>query len=200
MPLGFLAGFLISLCGWQINLIAIHKGLERSRRSAFSTGMGAACADLLFLYVFFKGSGPILRHPDWWVVLKGIGIVTVLAVGLKLLFKKPKSMGEIRPKKRAIKRYFVLGFVMVITNPAVFIFYLGLMSFIATHFDQAKEPVFAWKFMGGFLAGAAVWFAVLSMILLKKIKYWNDSYLVTASRLSGAVLLAAGLFLAIEKF
>lgn len=200
MILGFVSGFLASLFGWQINLIAINKGLEHSRRSALSVGLGAACADLTFLYVFFRGAAPILRHYDSWMVLRWIGIAAVFFIGLQLLIKKPGIRNVIRQKRRPIKRYFLLGYILVITNPAVFLAWVGVGSFIVTHFHQAAEPFFARKFLGGFLFGAMTWFVLVAFFLLNRIKTWSGTYLVMGSRITGAVLLAAGFILLLKKF
>ena len=45
MPLGILAGFLAACFGWQIDLIAIQRGLKRGRVAAFLVGCGAILAD-----------------------------------------------------------------------------------------------------------------------------------------------------------
>ena len=62
MLLGMLAGFLASCFGWQIDLIAIQRGLRRGKIAAFLVGCGAVLADMIFLLIGFTGTQPLLEH------------------------------------------------------------------------------------------------------------------------------------------
>ena len=64
MHLGILAGFLAASLGWQINLLAIQRGLLRGRVAALLVGAGAIVADMIFLSLGLAGTTPILEHPD----------------------------------------------------------------------------------------------------------------------------------------
>jgi len=69
LSLGMGTGFFASLTGWQINLIALHRGIERNTRTAsFFVGMGAAFADIIFILVALTGAVPFLRNPNSWLV------------------------------------------------------------------------------------------------------------------------------------
>lgn len=48
MLLGILIGFIAACFGWQIDLIAIQRGLQRGKTAAFLVGCGAILGDMIF--------------------------------------------------------------------------------------------------------------------------------------------------------
>jgi threonine/homoserine/homoserine lactone efflux protein len=201
MLLGTLTGFLASVFGWQINLIALQRGMECRKRAAFLVGFGAACADLVLIYCYFAGASLVAYNPKGWMFLKWIGILTILGLSLQLLFRTPKKIDFSAPKKPGAKRYFLLGFIIVVSNPAVFFLWAGIMSFILTHFPHASEFYYRWLFMGGFLLGASSWFLFLAFHMDKILKNLaHPTLIIWASRITATLLLCACLFLAFGKF
>ncbi len=201
MILGILTGFFASLFGWQVNLVAIEKGINRHRLAALLVGLGAAFADLSYIYIYFTGAQLIAEYPFWWQVLKWVGAVTILGLAAGLLFKKPKPLAVPGEKKRGAKRYFLLGFLLVITNPAIFLMWVGLLSFILTHFSAPTDFPFQFHFMGGFMIGAASWFVLLSFQTERIMKRLTDArHRVWLYRATAILLLGAAVFLIFENF
>jgi threonine/homoserine/homoserine lactone efflux protein len=201
MLIGFIAGFLASVFGWQINLIAIQKGIDRHKWAPFLVGMGAASADLVFIYCYFTGANLLLYNPRWWTALKWIGIVTIFGLALRLLLRKPKTLDLPAGKQPGAKRYFLLGFIVVIANPAVFLLWLGVMSFILTHFPQLKNRPEEWFFMGGFFLGAGAWFIILVFQMQRIVKNLvHPKHLLWIARGTAVLLFCACLFLVFKNF
>lgn len=201
LSLGMGTGFFASLVGWQINLIAIHRGIERNTRTAaFFVGMGAAFADVIFILIAMTGAVPFLRNPKSWMVIRWVGILTVFLLAAKILLKKPQLAIREKKKKRNPAKNFLVGFLIVITNPAVFLIWIGMMSFLLTHFPEMKGLIFYWIFLGGFVIGAALWFFILSFRILREARNWDDERLYFLSKLSAFILLIVGCFLIFERF
>lgn len=200
MLLGFIAGFLGSSLGWQMNLIVIQRGIARGRIAAFLVGCGAVTADLLFLWAGFMGEKPLLEHPETWGIIRAAGIVILLLLAAHAYFVHGK------PRKRIEKvvsqnptRNFLVGFLVTLGNPAVFFLWLGVVSFVVGHFPEAHDPNFKWYFLPGFVIGALAWFGPLAFILLKKIQEWNEAHLQLLSRLLAALLVLVAILLIFEK-
>ncbi len=202
MTLGILAGFLASCFGWQIDLIAIQRGLKRGRTAAFLVGCGAILADMIFLSVGFTGTQPLLDHPEWWGIIRWIGIGVILALAARGFWgpSHPRKQDE-EVNKRNPTKNFLVGFLVVITNPVVFLMWIGIIGFLRTYFPEARGPGFKEFFLIGFLIGAMLWFVPLAFIFLKKLQGWsveNHSFL---SRLSSGTLVLVALYLIFfEKF
>ena len=202
MLIGILAGFLASCFGWQIDLIAIQRGLKRGRIAAFLVGCGAILADMIFLSVGFTGTQPLLEHPEWWGIIRWIGIGVILALAARgfLGHSKPRKQVEEVSERNPTKN-FLVGFLVVITNPVVFLMWVGVVGFLRAHFPEAREPRFEGFFLSGFLIGAMLWCIPLAVVFLKRLKHWSEENHSFLSRLSsGALVLVALYLIFFEKF
>lgn len=202
MLLGILAGFLSSSLGWQINLIAIQRGLKRGRTAAFLVSCGAITADMAFLIIGFTGTAPILTHPEWWRIIRWVGVVILLTLAARTLFVYGKPQKEVEEEviKRNPSKNFLVGFLVVITNPAVFLLWVGVVSFLFSHFPSARQNWFKELFLFGFLVGGLSWAFPFVFVFLKKLKKWNEKNLQVTSRLSAALLILVAFFLMFERF
>ena len=147
MLIGIVVGFLASCFGWQIDLIAIQRGLKRGRTAAFLVGCGAILADLIFLSIGFTGTQPLLDHPEWWGIIRWIGIGVILTLAARAFWShgQPSKQDEEVSKRNPTKN-FLVGFLVVITNPVVFLMWVGIIGFLRTHFPEARDIDFqrAW--------------------------------------------------------
>lgn len=196
MLFGILAGFLASALGWQINLIAIQRGLRRGRFAAFLVGCGAIFADMIFLWVGLTGTRPVLEHPEWWGIIRWVGITVILALAARvfLVHSKPRKAVE-EVNKRNPTKNFLVGFLVVVTNPVVFLAWIGVVGFLRAHFPEARAPGFKEFFLGGFVAGALLWFIPLALVFMKKMKGWTETNHTLITRISGGVLVLVAIFL-----
>ncbi len=194
-----MTGFLAALLGWQINLVSIHRGIERGRTASFLVGFGATTADMIFILIAL-GAGSFLDRPQWWTPLKWIGIVTLFSVGLHIILKKRPREPSLLKKKKNPTKNFLIGFLIVIGNPAVFLLWLGIMSFILTHFSGSSILRFHPLFLIGFLFGSLTWFLILSFGILYQVENWGEKGFQIFEKVCALLLLVAGLFLIFEKF
>jgi threonine/homoserine/homoserine lactone efflux protein len=202
MLLGILCGFLASSLGWQINLLAIQRGLQRGRVAALLVGSGAVLADMIFLWLGFTGTTPILEHPEWWGIIRWIGISVVLILAVRVLFlhSTPRPRIDEVQKKNPGKN-FLVGFLVVLSNPVVFLMWIASIGFLRTYFPEARAPLFKELFLLGFPLGGWLWFVPLAFIFLKKLTLWTEKNHTVISRISGGVLILVALFLIFfEKF
>ena len=196
MLLGLLCGFLAAGLGWQINLIAIQRGLHRGRTAAFLVGCGAILADIVFLWIGLAGTTPILEHPEWWGIIRWVGISVILLLAARVFFvhSKPRPQIEEVQKKNPSKN-FLVGFLVVISNPVVFLMWVGVIGFLRVHCPEARAPWFREFFLPCFLMGGLLWFILLALVFLKKLRRWSEANHTTISHISGGVLVLVALFL-----
>lgn len=200
--LGLVTGLFASIGGWQINLTSIHRGLERGRTAAFSVGTGACAADLLLILAAFTGAAQIEANHGVWTVLRWVGVATLLILSAYILFKKHKledrEAAAPRKRRKPLKS-FLLGFVLVAANPAVWLLWFGVVGFLLTHFPRG--PILAAKssFLGGFFAGASAWFLVLAFAMVPGIRKWGEQKLEVLSQGSAILLFLAAVFLVFAK-
>ena len=198
--IGLFTGFTACLVGWQLNLVAMHRGLERGRQAAFFVGMGAASADLAFLIIAFTGLYPLSYHPEWWKHLKWVSIIMLLTVAAQIYFRKKSISVDPKPKKKNPAKNFLLGFILVISNPLFFILWVGILSFLAAHFPDARILQHQWIFLSSFYAGCAGWFAILAGVILHHARKWDDERLHMLSRIFSIALVIGAIALMWAKF
>lgn len=200
MLLGFLAGFLASGFGWQINLVAIQRSFLRGRLAAFLVGCGALTGDMIFLTIGFTGTRPLANHPEWWGIIRWVGIAVLLLIAARTFFvhsRTPKQMPEVT--NRNPTKNFLVGFLVVVTNPAVFLMWLGILSLIRANFPEAAGAGFKEQFLLGFFAGAMAWFVPFTLVFMKKLKKWTESNHPFVSKLSAVTLVLVAVFLIIYE-
>lgn len=202
MLLGILVGFLGTSLGWQINLISIERGLRRGRAAAFLVSCGAIVADITFLYIGFSGAAPLLFHPEWWQIIRWVGIVLLIILAIRTLWEQDQCPSSIEEEvmKRNPTKNFLVGFLVVISNPAIFLLWVGVVGFLLAHFAETRQAGFKERFLVGFVLGGWAWCGPLAFIFLKKLKKWSEKNLHFTSRISAALLLIIALFLIVEKW
>lgn len=196
--LGLLTGYLASVFSWQMNLFAIQRGLEGGRRACFLVGMGAVLADFLIILFIVTSASPLLHNEQFWGILRVFGIGTLGFLGFSILFRKHEFLTKIDNKREKSARNFLVGFLLVIANPAVFLLWIGVMGFLLTHFPHILHS--SSLFFSGFLLGAVFWFFMLAFWMLPHTKTWREEHLYWISKVSAVVLLAVAAWLFFKKF
>ena len=188
--------------GWQINLISIHRGVERGPRTAFWIGLGAISADMIWITGAFAGAESLLTvHREWARHLKWLGICTIVLASLRILFHNVKVKAEAESeKKHGSSKDYLTGLLIVLGNPALLILWVGVVSFILTHITSAQENLFPFLFLVGFSLGGIFWFLILSLVLLPRIQKWTDQRFHIISKIFAVLLLIGAVILIFEKF
>ncbi len=193
--IAFSAGFLACMLGWQINLVVIQRGIDRGRTAGMSVGMGAIAADLVFLGIGFTGLYPFAHHPELWTHLKWVAVGILLFVAYRG-FKRKKKKEAAPVKRKNPAKNFILGFLLVVSNPLVLFLWLGTLSFLIAHFPGAKILHHQWIFLVGFFIGAALWFLFVCLWILSHARKWNEERLHQISKVMAVLLvIAAGVLL-----
>ncbi len=192
---GIFCGFTVSLLSWQINIIALHHGISRGRTAAFVTGAGSALADSLLMVAGLSGAQSILEHFHILTPMKIMGAVMILVMALKILFHQGGEVKDPTERRKGLTGSFLIGLAVVLGNPAmIFLWFLGSGMMLA-HFPNLDSEIEIFFFAVSFFSGALLWFAVLSLVLLRKVETWSEKTLHILSRFSAAALLAALIFL-----
>ena len=92
---GIVIGLLASIPLGPIGVMSIQRTLSKSQRSGFVSGLGAASADTLFATVALFSLTVVLSFiEDNMVIIKVLGGISVIIVGMTILLKNP--VGQIR--------------------------------------------------------------------------------------------------------
>jgi len=195
---GLLIGILISAPMGPIGVLVIQRTLNKGRKPAFYTGIGAALSDLI--YCLLAGFG--LSFVTDFIesnqnTLQIIGSLFMIAYGVYLFKANPsrvlKSNTARAHTTNTYWRDFATGFLFTFSNPLILFIILGLFArfnFMAPHFRS-------YHYIVGFLAiicGAIMWWFSITFVVNKVRSHFNVRSMWLVNRVIAVALGAMGVF------
>lgn len=191
---GFISGILLSVPVGPVNLTIINEGARRGFVWAILIALGAISADLIFCTMAFTGFASFFEKGVVKAVMELSSFVFMLYLGVQFLRAKsivpPSKIETHIEEKLNPHSAFMIGFVRVIGNPAILLFWIILAAnFISREW---VEPTGVGKLscISGVALGASFWFLGLSYAVSRGHKKFTDKTLLRLERFSGIGLIA----------
>lgn len=189
---GLILGFSIAAPVGPIGVLCIRRTLANGRLVGFISGLGAASADAFYGAVAALGLTAIsnlLIGLRLWIHL--LGGIFLCYLGIRTLLSAPAESAA-RTEGRGLLGAYASTLGLTLTNPATILSFVGI--FAALGVAQGGGYGTAIWIVVGVFCGSAAWWLLLSgaiglfraRIGLRELRWVN--------RLSGAILLAFGLF------
>ena len=185
----------------QDMMLVMSRALARGTGTGVVTAAGVSVGLVGHTLLATLGLGALLRASDWlFVALKLIGAGYLVYLGIQLLRTKAAVPGFALPAAGSLRRAFRDGALSNLSNPKIAIFYFAFLpQFVAT---GSPHPTLAIFVLG--LAFAALTFIVKALVgvcagMLSSWLRTKPSRLAWVHRCSGAILIALGVRLALEK-
>jgi threonine/homoserine/homoserine lactone efflux protein len=128
-------------------LLALSNGARFGTRVAILGMLGAMLSDLLLISAVSIGLGAVLAASETaFQVLKWIGVIYLLYLGIQLLCTKPESQQDIRqvsnPATSHPYRVFLKCLLVALTNPKGYLFFSAILpQFVNPHAPQLPQYV-----------------------------------------------------------
>lgn len=196
--LGALMGFVGSIpVAGPISLLVVAHG-TRDSRLALGVAAGGAIAESLYAYAAFFGLAALLaRHPELQTVTRALGALTMTALGLHFVRRRPRVAAAAPEARGAFARGVALGFGVTIVNPGFIATWSAATTVVVSSgLVPALRPREALPFALGALAGIVAWFSLLIALLRRLGGGLSTRALDRLVRLIGAALLALGAWFA----
>jgi threonine/homoserine/homoserine lactone efflux protein len=190
---GFLCGFLISIPVGPINVTIINEGVRRGFIWALLIGFGAVTMEVIYCSLGFAGFASFLVSKTFKAAMELISFILMLFLGFKYLTAPSipttsKSADKIEEKLHPHSA-FMIGFVRVLGNPAVLLFWVVIAAAFVSH-DLVDETLLSKAAcISGVGMGAALWFLLLSYTISLRHKQISTKALLRMSHISGVFLL-----------
>lgn len=193
---GLVGGFLFCIPVGPINITIINEGARRGFFWAVMIGLGAMVMDLIYCSIAFAGFSSIFSSHFMKATMQLLSFLFLIYLGIKYLLTA--SLPATTPTVEAVEHKlhphtaFWIGFVRVLGNPAVLLFWITMSATFMAH-DLINDTFLskAVCVMGTFVGGI-LWFLLLSFLVAKGHGKFSTKGLVRMAHISGAVLLVAG--------
>ena len=199
---GALSGLLVSIPVGPINVTIVNEGSRRGFRYAILIGLGSVAMEVTYCAVAFAGFSELFDSRFIKATMELFSFLLVLFLGFKYLLAhslpgNPKSAERIE-KRSHPHTAFMIGFVRVLANPSVLLFWITMSAAMMAH--EWVETTFRSKaaFVLGVAAGALVWFLLLSFVVSRGHGKFSTQTLLRMSQISGACLLGVALVIGIR--
>jgi threonine/homoserine/homoserine lactone efflux protein len=197
---GFISGFILSVPVGPINLTIMNEGARRGFKWAALIGLGASIMEVIYCTIAFTGFSDFFGNRSVKAGMELFSFVFMLVLGIKfLLAKTPAASAHLTPAAEKIEERieqklhphsaFMVGFVRVLGNPGVLLFWIMLSTFFITH--EWVEPNMTGKLscITGVAFGTCAFFLGLAYAASLGHGKFNEKTLLKMERFSGVGLL-----------
>lgn len=202
---GFFFGMIVQIPVGPINLTIINDGARHGFRYGLHIGLGAVLMESIYCLIAFTGSATFFSRGYVKAAMELISFLFLLYLGIKFLTAKSvagtahlipaPTRFEENLEQRIEQRLhphtaFMVGFVRVLGNPGVLVFWLILAAnFISREW---VEPTWPGKLscVAGMSVGAGMWFTGLSWVVSRGSGRFSQRTLLFLERGCGLALLA----------
>ena len=211
LVVGFLAGFLGAIPPGPLNVTCLRKGLQGKHREAYRVAVGGSVVDALVCLLIGLGLGWILEKvvTNPWV--RSVLAVFLVGYGLKLLLVDRRRdridfderalppSDALSPRAPAGIRSFLTGLLQAAANPALFVNWTILVSFLVSHRLFVPSVPSALGFALGVGIGVFAWFTVL-IELVERLELKAGAWVSRSTVLAGVLLVGFGVFFTWRSF
>lgn len=196
---GFISGFIVCIPVGPINITIINEGARRGFIWAMLIGIGAMVMDLIYCGIAFAGFSSLFTSRMIRATMELLSFLLMVWLGIKYLLAR--SLPATTPTVEKVEHRFHphtafwIGFVRVLGNPAVLLFWITVSATFLSHRWIEDNIVSKSVCVLGTFCGGIVWFILLSYLVSRGHGKFSTTTLVRMSHISGATLLAAGLFM-----
>jgi threonine/homoserine/homoserine lactone efflux protein len=194
---GFFSGLALSIPVGPVNLTIMNEGARRGFKWAALIGIGASVMEVIYCGLAFTGFASLFDGKFIKAIMEVGSFVFMLGLGLKfLLAKSIPATNRIEEKieeKLHPHSAFMIGFVRVMGNPGVLLFWIILAAFFVS--QGWVEPTWQgkWACIIGVALGVSLWFLGLSWAVSLGHKKFSAKTLLWMEKGSGIGLLVLAL-------
>lgn len=199
---GVIGGFLFCIPVGPINITIINEGARRGFFWACMIGFGAMAMDLIYCSIAFAGFSSIFASKFMKATMQLLSFMFLIYLGLKYLLTA--SLPATTPTVEAVEHKlhphtaFWIGFVRVLGNPAVLLFWITMSATFMAHELIEDTLLSKGACVLGTFVGGTIWFILLSFLVAKGHGKFSTKGLLRMAHISGAVLLVAGVVVGIQ--
>lgn len=195
---GMVVGIVASAPMGPVGVLTVQRTFNKGRWYGFATGMGAAVSDLIYAVMTGLGMSFVMdfiERPTTVFYLKILGSILLFGFGAYTYYTRPAEPHRSSGKRGTLWHNAFTGFAITVSNPLIVFLFLALFArfgFVVP--DHPIEQTFGYV---GVLAGAVVWWLILTTALNRLGSRFDMDTIGLLNRLLGLLVMLAsvvGLF------
>lgn len=178
-----------------VNAAQLDKGARFGFAHAWLVGLGAVCADALYMMLIYFGLAHFLSTPFMKAFLWLFGCFVLIYTGIESLNHLRRRANE-EQMTRSISGFssFRSGFWMSLLNPLSILFWLGIYgSILAKSAENGFSGQTLWHTLGIF-TGLLLWDLAMAVAASTFKRFANSYVLHVISAIAGISLIGFGLY------
>jgi len=195
---GLISGILLSIPVGPVNLTILNEGARRGLIVALLISAGAVLMEVIYCAIAFTGFAALFSGPVMKASMELASFVFMLYLGVRFLSARTvQSVSKVEERielKLHPHSAFMIGFVRVMGNPGVLLFWIILAANFISH--DWVQPTWESKLscVAGVAVGTSAWFLALCWAISLGHGKFSDKTLLRMEHFSGIglLLLAVG--------
>ncbi|MBD1382553.1 LysE family transporter [Metabacillus arenae] len=177
-----------------VNAAQIDRGIKSGFLHAWFIGLGSITADLVYMMVVYLGVVHILDSPFIKAFLWLFGFFVLVYTGIETLMNTNKILIDNKRGLESLKKTFLTGFFMSISNPLTILFWLGIYGSVLAKTASTYSHLQLFFYSSAILVGLLVWDLTMAAVSSGFRKVLTPKLLMGISVFSGVTLVGFGLY------
>lgn len=182
-----------------INAAQLDKGLKRGFMHAWVVGLGAVCADIIYMLLVYFGMIHLLDAPFIKAFLWLFGFFVLVYTGIESIMNSEQVTSiEARGVGESLFKSFTSGFLMSLFNPLSILFWLGIYGSILAKMTSEYSMDQLLVYSGAIVFGILLWDVLMAGASSVFRKILTNRLLKIISISSGLSLVGFGLYFGVQ--
>lgn len=195
---GIAIGLGVAIPIGPVGILCIDRTLAHGKASGIATGIGAAIADGVYgaiaaFSVTFV-TNHLIPYQHW---IRAGGSIILIYLGLKIFREIPKRKHP-HSKKRELAADFISTFFLTFTNPMTVISFLTIIAAMGLK-NLSRNIISGSALVAGITAGSILWWLIIVFVTNKFEKKMTLAKLKNVNRITGMIVIAFGIIMAISS-
>ncbi|WP_028538976.1 LysE family transporter [Paenibacillus sp. J14] len=195
-----LLGLSLSAPIGPVNAAQLDKGIRGGFLHAWFVGLGALSADLLYMLLVYFGVVHFLNTPFMKSFLWLFGFFVLTYIGIDSLKQAGKIPDGGMRGSEPLRKSFLSGFFMSISNPLSILFWLGIYGSVLAQAAAHMRTLDLIINSSAIIVGLLVWDFTMAGFASVFRKLLTNRVLMLISILSGLSLIGFGLYFGYQAF
>ncbi|WP_150267405.1 LysE family translocator [Paenibacillus tepidiphilus] len=196
-----LLGLSLSAPIGPINASQLDKGIRGGFLHAWLVGLGAICADVIYMLLVYFGVVHVLDAPFIKAFLWLFGFFVLIYTGYESIRDAGSiSAADSRGQEESYAKSFVSGFLMSLFNPLSILFWLGIYGSVLAKASSEYPLQQLLIYSGGIVLGILLWDVTMATASSMFRRFLTLRVLRSISVISGLSLIGFGLYFGVQAY